>query len=477
MNINELKNHVYFQWLDFNHWEQQIIDLRKEVFQSCQGIDVLNTAPKDKEGLHLGAFYNERLVSVISAFIYKPEEEITSIYPLPSFSNYIFQLSRRAELEEVRGSRLAELMATSLWKSIYETLEPDYSFITLLEGHKALEKYYGRFGYKYHDQIIDKDGEREHIYIQHPERMREYYVKVRTYVEALSAIYELEIPQLFEFLEKNGRIQEFNLERIKQENLYLQPLSLKDELPRLSTQARLLYLTQKDKLEDLELPAPSGSFLDMGCGPGVYLSKVSKHDKFANYKFTGIDVNSEMITYAKLSYNGIKWKQMSVYETNFEADSFDIVHGSFIFIHLMNPDLVLKEITRILKTDGKLYIVDVNDATFQGPPVIRRMLEKHDQYYEGNRKILNSLPQLAKNYNLKLDKEYTVTVNNEGTEDGAEYKNNVIKLGKMSLWGLFSFIGQRDEIKSYYHKAEKHYYSHHPYMSIGIQTQIYRYGK
>ncbi|MBS3777253.1 MAG: class I SAM-dependent methyltransferase [Bacteroidales bacterium] len=475
MNINELKNHVYFQWLDFNHWEKKIIDLRKEVFQSCQGIDVLNTAPKDEEGLHLGAFYNQRLVSVISAFIYKPEEEITSIYPLPPFSNYIFQLSRRAELEKVRGSRLAELMATSLWKSVYETLEPDYSFITLLEDHKALEKYYGRFGYKYHNQIIDEDGEKEYIYIQHPERMKEYYVKVRTYVEALSAIYGLEIPQLFEFLQKSGRIEEFNLERIKQENLYLQPLSLKDELPRLSTQARLLYTTQKDKLEDMELPAPSGSFLDLGCGPGVYLSNVSKNDKFANYKFTGIDINSEMITYAKLSYNGIKWKKMSVYETNFENNSFDVVHGSFIFIHLMNPELVLKEISRIIKTNGKLYVVDVNDATFDGPPIIKRMLEKHNQYYEGNRKILKTLPRLSEGHHFSLEKEHTVKVTNEGREGSADYKNNVIKLGKMSLWGLFSFIGQREEIKSFYHKAEKYYYSHQPYMSIDIQTQIYRY--
>ena len=474
MNTSELKNNVSFRWLDFNQWENEIIKLRREVFQSSQGIDVLNTAPKDKEGLHLGAFYNQRLVSVISAFIYKPEENITSTLSLPQFSNYIFQLSRRAELEEVRGSRLAELMATSLWKSVYETLEPDYSFITLLESHKVLEKYYGRFGYKYYSEI-EEEGEKEYIYIQHPDHMKEYYVKVRTYVEALSAIYGLEIPQLFEFLEKNGRIQEFNLERIKQENLYLQPLSLKDELPRLSTQARLLYITQKDKLDSLELPKPSGSFLDLGCGPGVYLSKVSKHNKFANYKFTGIDVNSEMITYAKLSYNGIKWKQMSVYDTNFKNDSFDIVHGSFIFIHLMNPDLVLKEITRLLKTNGKLYVVDVNDATFEGPPIIKRMLEKHNQYYEGNRKILNTLPKLAEGYNLSLEKEYTVTVTNEGTEDSAEYNNNVIKLGMMSLWGLFSFIGQRDEIKSIYHKAEKYYYSHHPYMSIGIQTQIYTY--
>ena len=474
MNTSELKNNVSFRWLDFNQWENEIIKLRREVFQSSQGIDVLNTAPKDKEGLHLGAFYNQRLVSVISAFIYKPEENITSTLSLPQFSNYIFQLSRRAELEEVRGSRLAELMATSLWKSVYETLEPDYSFITLLESHKVLEKYYGRFGYKYYSEI-EEEGEKEYIYIQHPDHMKEYYVKVRTYVEALSAIYGLEIPQLFEFLEKNGRIQEFNLERIKQENLYLQPLSLKDELPRLSTQARLLYITQKDKLDSLELPKPSGSFLDLGCGPGVYLSKVSKHNKFANYKFTGIDVNSEMITYAKLSYNGIKWKQMSVYDTNFKNDSFDIVHGSFIFIHLMNPDLVLKEITRLLKTHGKLYVVDVNDATFEGPPVIKRMLEKHNQYYEGNRKILNTLPRLAEGYNLSLEKEYTVTVTNEGTEDSAEYNNNVIKLGMMSLWGLFSFIGQREEIKSIYHKAEKYYYSHHPYMSIGIQTQIYTY--
>jgi len=473
MNISELKNNVTFQWLDFNKWEKEIIDLRKEVFQSCQGIEVLNTAPKDREGIHLGAFCNQRLVSVISAFIYKPDEDITSTCSLPQFSNYVFQLSRRAELEEVRGSRLAELMATSLWKSVYETLEPDYSFITLLESHKVLEKYYGRFGYKYYGQI-EKEGEKEYVYLQHPDRMKEYYVKVRTYVEALSAIYGLEIPQLFEFLEKSGRIEEFNLERIKQENLYLQPLSLKDELPRLSTQARLLYVTQKDKLDSLELPAPSGSFLDLGCGPGVYLSKVSKHDKFANYKFTGIDVNSEMITYAKLSYNGIKWKQMSVYETNFENDSFDLVHGSFIFIHLMNPDLVLKEITRILKTNGKLYVVDVNDATFEGPPIIKRMLEKHNQYYEGNRKILNSLPKLAEAYNLSLDKEHTVKVTNDGTEGGADYNNDVIKLGKMSLWGLFSFIGQREEIKSFYHKAEKYYYSHHPYMSIDIQTQIYR---
>ncbi|MFW6101908.1 MAG: methyltransferase domain-containing protein [Bacteroidota bacterium] len=474
MNISELTNNISFQWLDFTIWEKEIIKLRKKVFQSDQGIDVLNTAPKDREGFHLGAFYNQKLVSVISAFIYKPDERVSSSYSLPQFSNYVFQLSRRAELEEVRGSRLAELIATSLWKSIYETLEPDYSFITLLESHKVLEKYYGRFGYKYHFRI-EKNDEKEYIYLQHPDQMKKYYIKVRTYVEALSAIYGLEVPQLFEFLEQTGRIQEFNLDRIKQKNLYLQPLSLKDELPRLSTQARLLYVTQKDKLEDMELPAPSGSFLDLGCGPGVYLSKVSKHDKFANYKFTGIDINSEMITYAKLSYNGIKWKQISVYETNFENNSFDVVHGSFIFIHLMNPELVLKEISRIIKTNGKLYVVDVNDATFDGPPIIRRMLEKHDQYYEGNRKILNTLPRLAEGYHFSLEKEHTVKVTNEGREGSADYKNNVIKLGKMSLWGLFSFIGQREEIKSVYHKAEKYYYSHQPYMSIDIQTQIYQY--
>ena len=143
-------------------------------------------------------------------------------------------------------------------------------------------------------------------------------------------------------------------------------------------------------------------------------------------------------------------------------------------IHLTELEVALKEIYRVLKPGGILYVVDVNDSTFEGPEVIKEMIEKHTEFYEGNRNILNILPYLAEKQSLELNNTFSVEINNLGTEDEPIIENNALKLGRMKSWAMFSFISQREDIQEYYQKAEQHYFSSLCGISIQIQTQVYQ---
>jgi ubiquinone/menaquinone biosynthesis C-methylase UbiE len=235
----------------------------------------------------------------------------------------------------------------------------------------------------------------------------------------------------------------------------------------------LLEVAQEDINADFQLPSDEGNFLDIGCGPGLYLSSLSKLPKYSNYKFSGIDLSPEMISYAKLSYRNISWYQRDVYETGFESDFFNIAHASFLFIHLVTPEIALGEINRILKKGGILYVVDVNDSTFQGPCLITRLIQKHSQFYEGDRNILNILPELASRNSFRLIDKKHITVNNQGSEEKPERIGNLLKLGRVTMWAMFSFINQRQDIQEFYQKAEKYYFNKNCEISIQIQTQIF----
>jgi ubiquinone/menaquinone biosynthesis C-methylase UbiE/predicted GNAT family N-acyltransferase len=472
MQISDLKNKIEIKWLNFKDHKEEIYQIRYNIFYQQQGIDYLLESARDENAIHLGAYYEGKLVSAICAYVYFPEDAICEQWKLPPTENIIVHFARRVEMPEFRGTHLAELLAAAIWKSVYEVLHPDYMMISLYDEHKKLSFYYTTFGFDFLHEIPTEHGNLS-LFTTNKTSIQRGIAKSRKLSEILSASIETEIPPLFDFLKENNLLEYFNIENFKVENLYLNPISFKDELPRLSAQARMLYMIQKPLIENEIFPKTPANIVDLGCGPGIFLATISNLVQFKDYQFTGMDLSPEMIAYAKLSYKKINWKVGNIYDTGFADESIDVVFCSFVMIHLTNPELALKEINRILKKGGIFYIVDINDSTFEGPAPIKRMIRKHAEIYEGNRDIMNLLPELSKNQNLKLRKQLETVIENTGDENQPELTNHVFKLGRVTMWAIFSFISQREQMKAYYSKAENFYFRSDCQISFKVQTQIY----
>ncbi|MBF0224956.1 MAG: class I SAM-dependent methyltransferase [Desulfobacterales bacterium] len=115
-----------------------------------------------------------------------------------------------------------------------------------------------------------------------------------------------------------------------------------------------LALTHKIPNEDFHI-------LDVCCGTGKSCISIAGNKGI----ITGIDLSSDMLKFAsekakKKCIKNIFFYEMDATKMDFDDEKFDIVVTSF-GLHEMNYDLmmkVLKEIYRVLKKKGLLYIVD-----------------------------------------------------------------------------------------------------------------------
>ena len=473
MQVHNLDG-LTISWIDFRRHKDQILTLREKVYKDEQKFgDFVISSPLDIEGIHIGAFHKGRLVSCLSGYIVPPDHPLIREWKLPVPRERIMQFGKRVELKEYRKGRLNEFMSVVMCKSIYETIQPEYMAIGLMGVHQKLSMYYANtYGFKIRKTIETSHGE-VRVLTAAIKGNQDLYIKMKKYVDVLSVRFNIFPPSLSEFLHREGRGNLIRINGFAKENLYTGPLSIRDELPRLTSQARLLCIEQKPHIDKINSIRNNGKFLDLGSGPGVYLSWLHNHPKFKDYTFIGLDNSEELLRYAKISTPQIIWKKSSVYDILMESESCDVIHSSFLFIHLRNPDLALKEVRRLLKPQGIFYVVDVNDSTFHGPSPIKRVIKKHNEHYEGNRSILNRLPELAKKHGLRLSRSFATVVDNSGEESAAKLEQNKLHLGRIQMWGMFSFIGQREELTPHFQKAQQYYLDKDCSISIQVQTQVY----
>ena len=121
-------------------------------------------------------------------------------------------------------------------------------------------------------------------------------------------------------------------------------------------------------------------FLDLGCGTGWavrYLSGLSQ----GKGDFLGIDISPEMIGKAIINARGIgnaKFLIANAENLPFSSEYFDSVLCTNSFHHYPDPDRVLREIFRVLKTGGRIHILDVT----ADDPLLRRInrrVQKRDK--------------------------------------------------------------------------------------------------
>lgn len=477
MTVKPLTSGLVIRWMSFKEHADQIMHLRRRVFAEEQGYDETKlSSARDEKGLHLGAFYQGELISMISAFIYDEEPEALASFLLGDKHGRVVQYGKRAELEEHRSQRIGEVLASLMGRAVHETLCPECTFITLLPGvHARLQAHYSKlYGFQYHGTMAEGDGGSIVMLNDSPVTLRAVYFKLRKMSEAGIQRLGTRIPSLARFLERTGRLDLIAMDRLTNHNLYTAPLSFQDELPRLSAQTRLLLYEQKSRITAVDFPPPPARLLDAGAGPGVYLSQLAKESKFQGYELVGLDLSSEMVLYARLNRPDVRWIQASIYNTSEQACSYDVVHSNFLFIHLLNPSLALLEIHRILKPGGILYVLDVNDSTFQGPDVIGRLIELHTNLYEGDRSVLNSLPTIAEEHGFELVRSFSTTLRNTASDHDLSVASDELCLDRRTSWGLLSFIGQREELADQFKAAQDYYFGSKCEISMCIQTQVYR---
>ncbi|MGD0609898.1 MAG: methyltransferase domain-containing protein [Anaerolineales bacterium] len=106
---------------------------------------------------------------------------------------------------------------------------------------------------------------------------------------------------------------------------------------------------------------PGCHFLDIGCGTGWAVRYVASLLQ-GEGEFCGVDISGAMIETAQAQLRG--FKNVYFYKTSAEQlppedGSVDFAICTNSFHHYLNPSKVLAEIYRVLRTEGRFYILDV----------------------------------------------------------------------------------------------------------------------
>jgi ubiquinone/menaquinone biosynthesis C-methylase UbiE len=106
-------------------------------------------------------------------------------------------------------------------------------------------------------------------------------------------------------------------------------------------------------------PQPHEFVLDVACGPGAFVLAIAPRVSFAG----GIDLTLEMLRQAR-QFQAEKQISNAVFacadadHIPFPDACFDLVSCQQAFHHITKPELVLKEMIRVTKPQGRLLVVD-----------------------------------------------------------------------------------------------------------------------
>lgn len=103
--------------------------------------------------------------------------------------------------------------------------------------------------------------------------------------------------------------------------------------------------------------------LDVGCGTGKYLVDLAPISK----KYIGLDISKEQIIIAKeksLKFKNVKFLCSSAEYIELPDNSIDVIISTWVLGTILNSNRrlnALKEMQRVLKKDGEIYLVE-NDV-------------------------------------------------------------------------------------------------------------------
>jgi ubiquinone/menaquinone biosynthesis C-methylase UbiE len=108
---------------------------------------------------------------------------------------------------------------------------------------------------------------------------------------------------------------------------------------------------------------PDDTVLDVACGPGLLVCAFAHIVRHA----IGIDLTPAMLEQARKAQQeqgltNITWNQGDVTKLPYPDAHFSIVSCRFVFHHLQDPLVVLREMARVCKTEGRIVVADIAPA-------------------------------------------------------------------------------------------------------------------
>lgn len=123
-------------------------------------------------------------------------------------------------------------------------------------------------------------------------------------------------------------------------------------------------------------PPVSASWLDIGCGTGVFSRMIAK--SCAPAAVTAIDPSEGQLAYARQAQTGIHYQQADAQALPFPAASFDQAVMALVIFFLPDPAKGVAEMARILRPGGTASAYAWDSLGGGTPTVpIQRVLEAH----------------------------------------------------------------------------------------------------
>lgn len=131
------------------------------------------------------------------------------------------------------------------------------------------------------------------------------------------------------------------------------------------------YKKDKSLLENLKSflfqliysPIPKehkGRILDIGCGNGIYLYNLKKHD----WDVYGVEISKKAVAFAQEKLRLKNVRQGTIEDIKYPDGYFDVITMNHVIEHLFSPKETLGEINGILKKEGLLIITTPNVNSF-----------------------------------------------------------------------------------------------------------------
>jgi 2-polyprenyl-6-hydroxyphenyl methylase/3-demethylubiquinone-9 3-methyltransferase len=110
------------------------------------------------------------------------------------------------------------------------------------------------------------------------------------------------------------------------------------------------------RIHDLGLQAPK--VLDVGCGAGFLSNEMA----LEGHEVTGVDLSPESLKVACLhdKTQSVKYEVADAYKLQYPDQTFDVITAMDFLEHVEDPELVIQEISRVLKPGGLFFFHTFN---------------------------------------------------------------------------------------------------------------------
>ncbi len=99
--------------------------------------------------------------------------------------------------------------------------------------------------------------------------------------------------------------------------------------------------------------------LEVGCGTGLILQEINKHASEA----IGIDISEKMLDISR--NKNLNVLNADINKIPFSDGYFDVVYSFKVLSHIKNIESAIKEMTRVTKPTGKLFLEFYNPCSFK----------------------------------------------------------------------------------------------------------------